>query len=107
MQHSIAAKYAARPAAHFVRPSDTAREPRLGLRPAGTYRPAVRRPAFAQQAKASPLARLRAASRRITAARPARSSIGQLRPAIVMHWAGSRAGRVARRTGAAPAPWRA
>ena len=31
MGHSIAAKYAARPAAHFVRPSSRARERRLGL----------------------------------------------------------------------------
>ena len=32
MQHSIAAKYAARPAARFVQPSSRARERRLGLR---------------------------------------------------------------------------
>ena len=31
MEHSIAAKYAARPAAHFVRPSARTRERRLGL----------------------------------------------------------------------------
>ena len=35
MEHSIAAKYAARPAAHFVRPSARTRERRLGLHPAG------------------------------------------------------------------------
>ena len=37
MQHSIAAKYAARPAARFVRPSARARERRLGLRPSPAF----------------------------------------------------------------------
>ena len=37
MDHSIAAKYAARPAARFVRPSTRVRERRLGLRPSGSF----------------------------------------------------------------------
>ena len=37
MEHSIAAKYAARPAARFVRPSTRVRERRLGLRPSGSF----------------------------------------------------------------------
>ena len=37
MDHSIAAKYAARPAARFVRSSTRVRERRLGLRPSGTF----------------------------------------------------------------------
>ena len=37
MEHSIAAKYAARPAAQFVRPSTRVRERRLGLRPSGSF----------------------------------------------------------------------
>ena len=43
MDHSIAAKYAARPAARFVRPSTRVRERRLGLRPSGSL-PGARRP---------------------------------------------------------------
>ena len=39
MQHSIAAKYAARPAARFVRPSARARERRLGLAAACSFQP--------------------------------------------------------------------
>ncbi len=43
MDHSIAAKYAARPAARFVRPSTRVRERRLGLRPSGSFQaPGVR-----------------------------------------------------------------
>ena len=43
MEHSIAAKYAARPAARFVRPSTRVRERRLGLRPSGSFQaPGVR-----------------------------------------------------------------
>ena len=38
MQHSIAAKYAARPAARFVCASPRAREQRLGLRTTTTFR---------------------------------------------------------------------
>ena len=38
MEHSIAAKYAARPAARSVRPSARTRERRLGLRVTGTFR---------------------------------------------------------------------
>jgi len=44
MEHSIAAKYAARQAARFVHPSSRARERRLGLRAAGTFQAATTRP---------------------------------------------------------------
>ncbi len=40
MQHSIAARFAARPAARFVRPSPRLRERRLGLRVTGSFQPA-------------------------------------------------------------------
>lgn len=43
MGHSIAAKYAARAAARFVRPSARARERRLGLGASGSFSPATRR----------------------------------------------------------------
>ena len=37
MEHSIAAKFAARPSARFVRPSTRARQRRLGLRAANVF----------------------------------------------------------------------
>ena len=77
MDHSIAAKYAARPAAHFVRPSTRVRERRLGLRPSELVpaRPAVRSTVL-HGPEVAPLARLRAGWRAIqpavlAAARPA------------------------------------
>ena len=80
MQHSIAAKYAARPAARFVRASSRARERRLGLRTAATFRAAparatvLRRP-DARAAAPAPreLAIGRAARPRRTPVRPAPS----------------------------------
>src|SRR5439155_1345650 len=43
MERSIAARYAARQTARFVSPSAKARERRLGLRGAGSFRPASAR----------------------------------------------------------------
>ena len=107
MQHSIAAKYAARPAARFVRPSSRARERRLGLRTAGTFHPASPRQTVLRQADLSPLVQLRASWRAVVPARPHRSTAGLLRPLVAMHWAGSGAARAARRASAASAPWHA
>jgi hypothetical protein len=104
MDHSIAAKYAARPAAHFVRPSTRVRERRLGLRPAssftapGPHSTVVRGPAVA------PLTRIRAGWRAIQPAMPRRRVGGRPRPAVIMQWA--RSGRVGtHRPGASSAPW--
>jgi len=107
MQHSIAAKYAARPAAQFVRPSSRARERRLGLRSAGTFQPASPRQTVLRQADLSPLVRLRAGWRAVRPARSTRSVVGRLQPVVIMHWAGSGAGSSQHHTGAASAPWRA
>ena len=107
MQHSIAAKYAARPAARFVRPSTRARERRLGLRTTGTFQPASARQTVLRQADLSPLVQLRATWRAVHVAHPHRPSSGQLHPAVGMRWAGSGATRAARQASAASAPWRA
>ena len=89
MQHSIAAKYAARPAARFVRPSPRARERRLGLRPAATFRPATRRATVLHDLDLSPLVRLRARWR-IGRARPSLHRCGRsLHPVVVMRGPGS------------------
>ena len=106
MEHSIAAKYAARPAAHFVRPSDRARERRLGLRAAGSFQAARARPTVLRQPDVSVLARLRGGWRAYRAARPNRATDGRPRPAIAMHWARSARAGTDRRSSAAMAPWR-
>ena len=106
MQHSIAAKYAARPAARFVRPSSRARERRLGLRTAGTFRPSSPRQTVLRQADLSPLVQLRASWRAVRPARR-RSAGGLLHPVVSMHWAGTGASRAAHRSSAASAPWHA
>src|SRR3954449_4298729 len=105
MDHSIAAKYAARPAARFVRPSTRFRERRLGLRPSGTFKaPGVRATVLHGPAVA-PVTQLRAGWRAIKPAAVRRPHGGRPRPLVVMAW--SRSGRTgtARRSGAASAPW--
>jgi len=106
MERSIAAKYAARPAARFVHPSARARERRLGLRAAGSFQAASTRPTVIRRSGGGVLARLRGGWRAFRAARPVRPTDGRPRPQIAMHWA--RSGRAAtdRRSSAATAPWR-
>ena len=110
MQHSIAAKYAARPAARFVRPSSRARERRLGLRSAASFQPATRRSTVLRHSDLSPLVRLRARWRSVRPARPYTAVAGRLHPVVVMRWARFGAGR-ARHAGLASTPpstpWRA
>ena len=106
MQHSIAAKYAARPAARFVRPSSRARERHLGLRAAGTFQPASRRSTVVRHLELSPLVQLRARWRSVRPARAQASAAGRLHPVTTMRWARNGAGR-APRASAASAPWRA
>jgi hypothetical protein len=106
MERSIAAKYAARPTARFVRPSARAREPRLGLRAAGTFQAATSRPTVLRRQEGSVLARLRGGWRAFRAARPHRPTDGRPRPLIAMHWARSGRAGTDRRSSAAMAPWR-
>lgn len=107
MQHSIAAKYAARPAARFVHPSSRARERRLGLGSARTFQPASARQTVLRQADLSPLVQLRASWRAVQPAHPHRSTGGLLHPVVGMRWAGTGATRAAHRSSAASAPWHA
>lgn len=105
MQHSIAAKYAARPVARFVKPTSRARMPRLGLRAFGSFRPAPSRATILHLADVGPYAALRAGWRAITPARTVRPLTGLLRPAVRMRWANAGRGRDDR-AAAAAAPWR-
>jgi len=106
MGHSIAAKYAARPAARFVSPSSRARERRLGLVPVSSFSAVAARHTELHGSEAGPYARLRAGWRGPQPARP-RIRDGRLRPQVEMQWA--RAGRSGprRRPRAATAPWHA
>jgi hypothetical protein len=105
MQHSIAAKYAARPVARFVRTSTRARERRLGLRTTPTFRAVPARATVLRCPDLPPLARLRASWRSIKVAHPRRATSGRIRPVVSMRW--SRPSGPAResRSSAASAPW--
>jgi hypothetical protein len=105
MDHSIAAKYAARPAAHFVRPSTRVRERHLGLRPSGGFHASRVRTTVLHGPDVAPLARLRARGRAIQPAPVRRPTSGRPRPLVTMEWARSGRAGVARRPGSAPAPW--
>ena len=104
MEHSITAKYAARPAARFPRASIGSRQRRLGLDGGRAFRPAPTRLTVLQRDQPSPLAHLRRDPRSITATRPVRPSDGRLRPAFALTWGRSLASR---HPSAHAAPWRA
>jgi hypothetical protein len=105
MQHSIAAKYAARPAARFVRLSPRARERRLGLRTT-SFQAATSHQTMLRRTDLSPYVQLRSRYRSI---RPAQSHpavrTGRIGPGVSFRW--MRLGRPVRRDrqGAASAPW--
>ena len=105
MQHSIAARFAARPAARFVRPSARARERRLGLRPMGSFRPASATLTVLRRADLGPLVQLHAGWRALHAARPVHSTSGSLRRTDRMRWGHSGDSPATRRAGATSAPW--
>ena len=105
MQHSIAAKYAARPAARFARPSTRARERRLGLRAGGTFRASPARATVLWRAGLAPLLQLRASWRSVQPARPTAPRSGCLRPAVSMRWARPSGLAGEGRSSAASAPW--
>ena len=102
MEHSIAAKYAARPAAHFPRSIGGNGRRRLGLTPRGAFHAASERLTVLRRDGASPLAGLRRDSRSIAATRPIRVSSGRPRPVVSLTW--SRSVSV-RRSSAPVAPW--
>ena len=107
MQHSIAAKYAARPAAHFVRPSSRVRERRMGLRSASSFRASSARQTVLRRADLSPLVQLRARWRAVTPAATMRTTQGSLRPVVTMHWGRTGAAPAIRHASAASTPWHA
>jgi hypothetical protein len=106
MNHSIAAKYAARPAAHFVRPSVRTKERRLGLHAGGAFRSTAEHATVLRGPDITPLASLRGRSRSIQTADSARPLDGRPRPRVAMTWARSGHGGALRRPSAASAPWR-
>jgi hypothetical protein len=106
MEHSIAARYTTRPAARFVHPSARERERRLGLRTRGTFQAASARATVLRRADLGPLVRLRANWRAIQAPPPRAAASGQPRPRVAMTWPNSVRSGNARRSSAAPAPWR-
>jgi hypothetical protein len=105
MQHSIAAKYAARPAARFVHTSPRARERRLGLRTT-TFQAASSHQTALRRTDLGPYVQMRASWRSI---QPARSHAGirtgRIRPVVAFRW--TRRGKPIRRErpSAASAPW--
>ena len=105
MERNVAARYAARQTARFVTPSAKAREARLGLRGAGSFRPATSRQTVLHRPGGSVLARLRGDWRAIRPAHPRRTD-GRPRPAVAMSWTGSTVSGTTRRSSAATAPWR-
>jgi hypothetical protein len=102
MEHSIAAKYAARTTASFPRPSARSRERRLGLRAAIAFRATSSRSTVLSGETSPALARLRGGTRGITATRAYRPGSGRPRPRVSMTW--SRSVPVGR-SSAAAAPW--
>src|SRR5271169_960959 len=103
MQHSIAAKYAARPAASFVRPAGRDRERRLGLHSSLSFQRAATRVTILRPSHGG----LHMSGwRPVTAARSRAYHSGVVRPAVSISWAGIGRPRAERRSILAPAPWR-
>jgi hypothetical protein len=104
MEHSITARYAARPAARFPRATSGSRRRRLGLSPARAFNPAPTRLTVLLRDQPSPVARLRRDPRSIAATRPVRRYGGHLRHAFSLTWQSSLGPR---HPSAHAAPWRA
>jgi len=101
MQHRIAAKYAAWPAARYVRPAGREWERRLGLHSGLSFQRAATRLTILRPSHGG----LQVTGwRPVTARRDAPRS-GIVRAAATMHWAGGRP-RADRRSSLAAAPWR-
>lgn len=105
MQRSIAAKFAARPAARFVRPSARLRERRMGLRASHSLIAASSHRTVLRLLDLGPFVALRASWRAITPAGATPSASGRPRPSTAMHWTRSLRGGTDRRSRPAPA-WR-
>lgn len=105
MQHSIAARYAARPAARFVCAPSRARERRLGLRTTATFRATPARPTVLRHPDLPLLLRVRASWRSLTVAKPRRATSGHIRPVVSMRWSRPSGPVREGRSSAASAPW--
>ncbi len=105
MQHSIAARYAARPAARFVGAPSRARERRLGLRATVTFRATPARPTVLRHPDPPLLQRVRARWRSMTVAKPRRVTSGRIRPVVSMRWSRPSGPVREGRSSAASAPW--
>ena len=105
MQHSIAARYAARPSARFVRPSARPRERRLGLRSAVAFQVVPAPATVLHRADLGPLLLLRASWRSVRTPRTNRPASGRLRPVVTMRWARPSGPASEGRSSAASAPW--
>lgn len=104
MEHSITARYAARPVARFPRASSGSRARRLGLGAGRAFSPAPTRLTVLLRDQPSPVAHLRRDPRSIAATRPLRPSNGLPRPPFALTWQRS----LAPRHPSAPAAlWRA
>jgi hypothetical protein len=103
MDHSVTARYAGRPAAFFVRRRARAHDPRLGLRPAGTFRSAAVRATVLQHGVGSPVARLQGGRRTLRIVAPRVSTSGVPRPSVEMRW--SRRRTSSHGSSPASSPW--
>jgi hypothetical protein len=106
MHRSIAARYAARPAARFATVAPRAREPRLGLDRHVRFTTAADRPTLLRRPELGPVALLRADWRAVTAARAHPASAGLAGPHAPVRWAKLGVRSAGRRPRAATAPWR-
>ena len=104
MGHSIAAKYAARPVARFVRPSSRARERRLGLAALVSFSPASVRVTELRRPEPGTIASLHAGWRGPGPVSPIARD-GRPRPAVKMRWTRSGQAGSGLRSRAATAPW--
>jgi hypothetical protein len=102
MQHSIAAKYAARPAACFVRPAGRERERRLGLHASLSFQRAATRVTILRPSHGG----LHMSGWRPVVSVPKAHRSGVIRPAVTISWTGLGRPRAERRSILAPAPWR-
>lgn len=105
MQHSIAARLAARPTARFVRPSARARERRLGLVRTMTFRPVDTRPTVLRPGEPRGLLALRARTRPIVPG-PGRRASGIVAPVVAYFWTRPGLQGIVHGARAGSAPWR-
>jgi len=103
MQRSITARYAARPAASFVRPVGNGRERRLGLHSSLSFQRAATRLTIL---RSSPGGLHLSGWSPVTTTTPNSPRCGVVRPAVTIRWAETGRPRPDRRSSLATALWR-